>query len=311
MFGSLFVIIAVVVLLIGVNGLYVAAEFSSISARRPRLAQLADEGNASARYMLSIVENPKTLDIHISACQLGITLSSLLLGFYGQAQIIALLQPQLEKLSPNQEVIVTSALSIVVLLILTVFQVVLGELMPKSVALQHPEQLAVATAPALRWSGAIFRPLIFLFNGSAQLLLRLLGMGAAGEHSHLHSPEEILILVEESSAGGVLDEEERRLLVNTLQLRKLTARKVMIPRIYMLMAPIDKSCDELFELLAASPYSRLPLYEESVDTIVGVIHLKDLIQIFFDREQKRTKLDEPTRAPNHASGDPYSRFSTG
>lgn len=294
MFATTLIVLAVVAFLIGVNGLYVAAEFSAVSARRPRLAQLADEGNSLARYMLTVIETPQSLDTYIAACQLGITLSSLVLGYYGQAEIIALLQPQIERLPPNIQVVVNSFSSVAVLLGLTILQVVLGELMPKNVGIQYPEQLAIATAPAMRWSIVLFRPLIWFFNGSGQVLLRLMGRTPASEHAHLHSPEEILILVEESSAGGVLDAEERRLLVNTLQLRKLTARKVMIPRNYMLTAPVDKSCDELFVLLAESPYSRLPLYEESVDAIVGVIHLKDLIQVIYDREQGKEGLPEPT-----------------
>jgi CBS domain containing-hemolysin-like protein len=172
---------------------------------------------------------------------------------------------------------VRSGATTATLLGLTIFQVILGELMPKNVGVQHPEQLAIATAPIMRWSVAVFRPLIWIFNGSGRALLRLLGRDAVGEPSHLHSPEEILILVEESGAGGVLDEEERRLLVNTLHLRKLRARQVMIPRTHMLAAPIITPLDELFETLATSPYSRLPLFEASVDAIVGVIHLKDLI----------------------------------
>jgi CBS domain containing-hemolysin-like protein len=146
----------------------------------------------------------------------------------------------------------------------------------------------------MRWSAIIFRPLIWFFNGSGQLLLRLMGRTPTIEHAHLHSPEEILMLIEESEAGGVLDAEERRLLVNTLQLRKLTARKIMIPRNYMLTAPIDRTCDELFSLLATSPYSRLPLFEETVDAIVGVIHLKDLIQVLYERELGRVGVPEPT-----------------
>jgi CBS domain containing-hemolysin-like protein len=102
------------------------------------------------------------------------------------------------------------------------------------------------------------------------------------------------MLIEESGAGGVLDAEERRLLVNTLQLRKLTARKIMIPRTFMLTAPVHRNCDELFSLLAASPYSRLPLYEESIDTIVGVIHLKDLIQVIYDRQTGKVSTPEPS-----------------
>jgi putative hemolysin len=286
MFSTPLVVIAVVVLLIGVNGLFVAAEFSAVSARRPRLAQLADDGNPIARYVLNIIENPHALDTYIAACQLGITLSSLVLGFYGQAQILALFEPQIAKLAPNVQVVINSISATVILLVLTLLQVILGELMPKNIAVQFPEQLAISTAPTMRWSVAIFRPLIWLFNGSGQFIMRLIGIHPAAEHAHLHSPEEILILVEESSAGGVLDAEERRLLVNTLQLRKLTARKIMIPRTHMLTAPVDKSCDELFALLATSPYSRLPVYEDSIDTIVGVIHLKDLIRYAFNRQME-------------------------
>lgn len=285
MFAQPLVILAVVAFLIGVTGLYVAAEFSAVSARRPRLAHLADEGNSLARYLLTVVESPATLDTYIATCQLGITLASLVLGYYGQAQILSLLAPQIAKFDANTQVLVKSVTAAFILIFLTIFQVVLGELLPKNLALLYPEQVAISSAPAMRWSAAIFRPLIWFFNGSGQFLLRLMGRTVAGEHAHLHSPEEILMLIEESEAGGVLDPEERRLLVNTLQLRKLTSRKVMIPRNYMLTAPVDSSCDELFDLLATSPYSRLPLYEETVDAIVGVIHLKDLIQVIFEREQ--------------------------
>jgi CBS domain containing-hemolysin-like protein len=293
MFALLLIILAVVAILIGVTGLYVAAEFSAVSARRPRLAQLADEGNSLARYLLTVLESPKSLDTYIATCQLGITLASLILGYYGQSQILALLAPQIAKLDLNTQLFINSVASAVILIVLTVFQVILGELMPKNLAILYPEQVAITAAPAMRWSVAIFRPLIWFFNGSGQILLRLMGRTTVAEHAHLHSPEEILMLIEESEAGGVLDAEERRLLVNTLQLRRLTSRKVMIPRNYMLSAPIDSTCDELFELLAASPYSRLPLFEDTVDAIVGVIHLKDLIQVVYEREQGNFKGAEP------------------
>lgn len=294
MFTTALITLAVVALLIGANGLYVAAEFSAVSARRPRLAQLADEGSSGARFMLAIIENPQSLDTYIAACQLGITVSSLVLGYYGQSQIMYLLQPQIDKLEPALQVAVNSGSAIVILLFLTILQVVLGELVPKNVGIQYPEELAIATAPAMRWSKILFGPLIWFFNGSGQLLLRLMGRTPASEHTHLHSPEEILILIEESGAGGVLDAEERRLLVNTLQLRKLTARKVMIPRTHMLTASVDQTADELFTMLATSPYSRLPLHEESVDSIVGVIHLKDLIRVTYERELRKVGVPEPT-----------------
>jgi CBS domain containing-hemolysin-like protein len=289
MIAGIAAVVAVVALLIFVNGVYVAAEFSTVSSRRPRLAQLADDGNRSARYILSVVESPHQLDTYIAACQLGITISSLVLGFYGQSQILALFAPSLSAFGPSGQVIATSILATAILLGLTVLQVILGELMPKNVGIQYPERLAMTTAPALRWSVALFRPLIWLFNGSGRLLLAALGFQPVGEQSHVHSPEEIVILVEESTAGGVLDAEERRLLVNTLQLRHLTARKVMIPRNHMVAADVNRPCRELFTLLAGSPYSRLPLFEESIDSIIGMVHIKDLLVLF--------------RNPNDAAAD--------
>jgi CBS domain containing-hemolysin-like protein len=293
MVTTLAIVTAVVALLIFINAFYVAGEFATVSARRPRLAQMADDGNHSAAYLLNLVETPHQLDTYIAACQLGITLSSLVLGFYGQSQIMAIFAPRLGMLDPATQTALASILSTAILLILTILQVILGELMPKNVALQYPERLALLTAPVMRWSIVLFRPLIWLFNGSGQFILRLMGREVVTEQAHLHSPEEILILVEESSAGGVLDAEERRLLVNTLQLRNLTARRVMIPRNHMLAAPVDKPVDELFRLLAASPYSRLPLFDTTIDTIVGVVHLKDLLQTFA----------RPQGAPD---GEPYN-----
>jgi CBS domain containing-hemolysin-like protein len=286
MLVSFVIILAVILLLCLLTALYVAAEFSTVSSRRSRLAQLADEGNPSAQYILAVVESPHKLDTYIAACQLGITLASLVLGFYGQAQIGRLLAGRLASFDATTQAALTSIAATLVLLVLTFLQVILGELMPKNIGVQYPERLALATAPAMQWSVLLFRPLIWVFNGSGQLLLRLLGRELVAEQTHLHSPEEILILVEESSAGGVLDAEERRLLVNTLQLRNLTARKVMIPRIHMLAAPVDKPCEELFRILAESPYSRLPLYESTIDSVVGVIHLKDLLCLFGSRKEQ-------------------------
>lgn len=280
------VVIAVIILLIAINGFYVAAEFSTVSAQRARLAQLAAGGNRGAQRMLRIIEDPHKMDAYIAASQLGITLSSLILGFYGQSNVSLWLKPYLAQLGTvagaNAELVAQSVSAAVILILLTVLQVVLGELMPKNVGILYPEQLAIATAQPMQWSLTIFQPLIWVFNGSGQLLLRLLGSTPVNEHAHVHSPEEIMFMVEESSAGGVLDQEERRLLVNTLELRHTPARKAMIPRNRMIAAPIERPCQELFQLLADSPYSRLPLYEESIDNIVGVVHLKDLMLLQYN-----------------------------
>lgn len=266
-----------ITLLISINAFYVAAEFSAVSVRRPRLAQLSDQGNARARFVLDIVETPHRLDTYVAACQVGITVSSLALGFYGQSRILELLSPLLGRVDLSVRILATSITSVAILLSLTILQVILGELLPKNVGLLHPERLAVFTASGMLWSMRVLRPLIWLFNGSGIIVLRLLGAEAASDHSHVHSPDEIEILVEESSAGGVLDAEERRLFLNTLRLRNVTAQRTMIPRNSMLAAPVTASCEELLSLLAESPYSRLPLYSENIDSVVGAVHLKDLM----------------------------------
>ena len=133
------------------------------------------------------------------------------------------------------------------------------------------------TAIPMRWSTLIFKPFISIFNGSGRAILRLFGKNMDTEQIHIHSPEEILILFEESSSGGLLDKEERRLLRNSLELRKLVVRQVMMPRNRMLAASADTSCQEMLNLLAHSPFSRLPLFENSIDNIIGIVHLKDLL----------------------------------
>ncbi len=271
-------IVLVTIFLILLTGFYVAAEFSAVSAKKSRLAQMVDEGSRSAQIMLAILEDPNQLDAYVAACQLGITVASLVLGFYGQAQLAWLIAPIFERLGQSTDVAETAATS-AILILMTVLTVLFGELIPKNLGVRFPEKLSLMTLGFMRWSMRLFRPLIWVFNGSGQLILRLLGFSAVAEHAHIHSHAEIRTLVEESGAGGVLDQEERRLLVNTLQLRNITARRVMIPRNRMFAADVEKDSKELLTLLAKSAYSRLPLYKGTIDNIVGVVHLKDLLYL--------------------------------
>ena len=271
------IVLSITTLLIGINALYVAAEFSTVSTRRSRLAQLASDGNSLAKSLQPIVENPLLLDRYIATCQLGITISSLLLGFYAQSGAAAYLEPQLVRLGVFSAMAAQSITATGLLLVYTVLQAVLGELVPKNIGIQAPERLALITSVPTRWSMSLFRPLIWFFNGSGVFLMRLFGLSVDAEHTHVHAPEEILMLVEESEAGGLLHQEERRLLANTLHMREMLVRQVMIPRTRLLVASVDEPGDSLLSHLAASSYSRLPLYEGSIDNIVGVVHLKDLL----------------------------------
>lgn len=280
------IVALVIIVLIAINGLYVAGEFSAVSSRRSRLAQMSEDGNSTAAWLLNVLEQPSKLDAFVAACQLGITLSSLVLGFYGQANILALLTPWLQDMDAAGRAAVESILAIAILLGLTSLQVLFGELIPKNIGLQYPERTAIVTALPMRWSIFLYRPLIWLFNGSGAILLRLMGSQPAGEHAHIHSPDEIVMLVEESRAGGVLEKEETRLLLNTLELRNETARKVMLPRNRMLAADADLPCNDLLALLANSPFSRLPLYAEDIDHIVGFVHIRDLLRLTYLRRQR-------------------------
>lgn len=287
------IIIATIVALIGANGLYVAAEFSSVAARRTRISQLAAEGNRLAKSMQPILESAVEKDRYLAATQLGITISSLVLGAYGQSVIaermvmplvgvIEGVEPWLQSVGMGSTAVAeTAARSIAVtgtLFALTFLQVILGELFPKSVAIQYPEEVSLAVLLPMRWSLLFLRPLIWFFNGSGTLLLKLIP-NADEEHNMFHSPEEIEILVTESHEGGMLDDQARQMLRNAFRLRDLTARQVMIHRTKILSAPEDASVIELIQLALDAGFSRIPLYRDSIDNIIGFVHVKDLFRL--------------------------------
>jgi len=276
--------ILIIIILIFFNALYVASEFSTVSSRRSRLSHQIKEGNRLAETILRIVENPQRLDSYVATCQVGITISSLVLGFYGQGQLSNSIAPIFASLGNLSHPVAQSISVTIILIVLSIFQILLGELVPKNIGIQYPEQLAIATAIPMRWSEIIFKPLIWLFNGSGILIMQLLKLDPSTEHSHIHSPEEIALLIEESGEGGALKTEEHRLLANTLKMRESTIRHVMIPRSRMLTAPITISPQQLLSLVADSPYSRIPIFEEDVDKILGVIHLRDLLCLQYHGE---------------------------
>jgi len=282
---SLIVIIITIGLMVFANALYVTAEFAAVSARKTRLTQMAGTGNRLASILLPYVENHKALDNYIAACQVGITVSSLVLGAYGQSTVAAYLAPILANLGNLAEPVALSISATGVLILLTILQVVLGELFPKSVALQYPEQLALITVLPMKWSLFVFRPFIWLLNGSGSMILKLLKIEQTTDHTHFHSPEEIELLVKESYQGGLLDEEAQQMLRNAFRLRELTARQVMIPRTRMVAAPLESNIAELLELACQAGFSRIPLYRANIDDIVGFVHIKDLFRLHLQGDQ--------------------------
>lgn len=284
------VAILVVIALILVNALYVAAEFAAVSVRRSRIQQLAADGNPLAAWLLPVLGSPKTLDRYIGACQIGITLSSLVLGAYAQATFAVWLTPYFAALGGLQELAAQSTSTGVVLLTLTVAQVVFAELVPKSLALQYPTQTSLYTLIPMLGSLYIYRPFIKVLNGAALLLLRLLGAPFQA-HRHIHSPEEIELLIAESRDGGLLEPDEHRRLQRALRLNLRLAKQLMVPRRKIAALDINTPLHEVIGIVAQSPFSRLPVYRDSLDNIVGILHTKELVRWFVTEGASTTLAD--------------------
>lgn len=290
MITTILIIGFVIALGVAATALYVAGEFSVVAARKTRLQQMADDGSQLAKMMLPVVTDPAKLDNFIAASQVGITLSSLILGIYAQNQIAPLIVPYLSQLPLDQipfleaENAASAIAATGILLILTTLQVVLGELVPKSLAIQYPEQVAIFTALPMSWSAnIIFRPLIIFLNGSGGVILRLFGLEHHGEHTHIHSPEEIEILVTESQQGGLLDAEESQLVHNAFRLGDLSAANVMIPRTRITAIANSATLTEALKLAAESSYTRLLVFEGTLDNVVGYVHLRDLYRVWREK----------------------------
>lgn len=267
---------AVVALLIAVNALYVAAEFAAVAARRTRVEQLASEGNLFARSLLASIPDARGLDTYVAACQIGITLSSLILGAYGQATIGTYLSGRLQRAGGMDPEAALALAAAITLGALVVTQVILGELLPKSVAVRYPVAVALATALPMQWSIPVLAPFILLLNGSASLILRAFHVPPEAR-THIHAAEEIDFLVEESHEGGMLDDAEHERLHNVLRLTNSRVKEVMIPRTRVFAIPIDTSPAQLMEIATDSAYTRTPVYEGSLDNVLGLLHVKDLL----------------------------------
>jgi putative hemolysin len=267
--------VVVILVMVGFNALFVAAEFATVGSRRSRVQQTAATGNRSAELLLEVMHDPKRLDAYVAACQIGITLSSLVAGAYGQAQLTPLFEPHLGGIGGR-----TTAVFIVLILI-TALQVVLGELLPKTAALRYPERLAIATMRPMRVGQWVFKPLVAVFNGSAFRLMRWWKLDVEHGHAHVHSPEELAGLYRASAAGGLIDATERDMLAGILNVDARLAREIMTPRVRLATVAADTSVAEALAKLAEGPYTRFPVVHEG-GVIDGIVELRDL----FDHVQR-------------------------
>ncbi|MPY65490.1 HlyC/CorC family transporter [Deinococcus sp. SDU3-2] len=265
-------ILALVVLVL-MNGFFVATEFALVSVRRTRIDQLADEGNSTAKATQRALQN---LDLYIAATQLGITMASLAIGFVAEPAIEHLIHPLLGDtgLSEGQITAISFGLAFA---ISTILHIVFGELAPKSWALQRSEQVSLLVTRPLLIFTAVFKWAIVGLNAMGNGVVRLFGLrGVAGHHA-AYSEEEIRMIVGASSQEGVLEDDEKELVYNVFDLSDTTVREIMTPRIDMVVVDGSSPLRHLLDLNAIHGYSRVPVYQDTADNIVGIVHTGDLL----------------------------------
>jgi CBS domain containing-hemolysin-like protein len=267
--------LSAVVLLVLANAFFVSAEFALVGARKTRLDELARAGDGKARLARRAVQS---LDRYISATQLGITLASLGLGWIGEPALASLIQGAFRWLPGIAATIATHATaSIIAFIIITVLHIILGELVPKALALLYPETVSSwVAAPLMGFAWLMAFPIAIL-NGTSNRLLRFMRINPPGETERLHSPEELRMLVEQSTEGGSLLQEDARLLEGVFEFSEKTAQEVMTPRTQMVALEADISVEQAADEVAVARRSRYPVYTESLDEIVGVVHAKDIL----------------------------------
>lgn len=270
--------IAIVFILVLANAFFVASEFALVSVRKTRIDQLAAEGSRAASVVQRAVRD---LDRYIAATQVGITIASLLLGGLGEQT----LEPILSFLfawAPEQWWGITRAAVIAssAYFIMTALHVIIGELMPKSIALQRAERTALWIGRPMSFFAAIFSPLIWLLNGIGNFLLRRLGFHAAEGHAQVHSPEELDMIFTESHKGGEINQTEFEILHRVVRFSDTNVRAVMVPRLEMQALPVSISRKDLTVFLQGRPHTRIPVYEDSLDEIVGIVNSKDLEHLY-------------------------------
>jgi len=277
----------IILLLIALTAFYVAAEFGAVGVRRSRLRRMCEDGHPTAARLLPIVDNPQRLNQYIAASQVGITLSGMALGAYAEATLTPRVAPLLEHWASLPGESAESIASAGVLVSLTMLSVVVGEMVPKTVALRYPTETALATTLPMLWSGKFYAWFIVVLDRSASVMRALLRMPTA-THRHVHSPEEIGLLIAESRDGGLLEPQEQVRLHRALRLGLRDAKQLMVPRARLTAIELSTSIRDVLRIVATSPYSRLPVFRSSLNEVVGILHTKDVVTHFLQRGRTGT-----------------------
>jgi CBS domain containing-hemolysin-like protein len=271
--------------LILLNAFFVAAEYGLVTARRTRIVELHHQGNRRAREVLRITSDPPRF---IAAMQLGVTLTSLAIGAIGEQALSKLFD----------EFLATVLAIVLAYLLLTFLHVVIGELVPKGIALGHSEGTALFVVAPVRGFFIVMRPLIWFLQRSTEIVLRWLGLQPPGADDDVHSEAELRMLVSQSTEHGEIEQQEQEMLYKVFDFADKEAKDVMVPRPEVVALSIDLPPEQCLEAVMDSPFTRYPVYRETLDNVVGILHVRDLFRALRDRGMHEVKVEDIIR-PAH------------
>ena len=278
--NELLVPVGIIILLLLANALFVAAEFAIVGAPRTSIEHHASQGSFLARNVLRILEDPKLQDRYIATTQIGISVASLGLGMYGEHWLAGQIEAALANLSaPAAWAVSHTAASVIAVAVLTYFHIVIGEMVPKALALQRPHRTVLYVSPLIRALERTILPLVVALNAFGNGLLSLVGISrreADGER--YHTAEELQFIVQESEEGGLLRGESGQLLRDLFEFGDRTAGEAMVPRVLLVGIPVGAEPDELRAIVRAQAHTRYPVYSGDLDHIVGSLHIKEVLR---------------------------------
>ena len=276
---------AIITVLILLNGVFVAAEFAIVGAPRAAIEARAAQGDRLARRVQRVLRDTQLQDRYIATAQLGITLASLGLGMYGEHVLADAIYDALGRAGAPAWLASHGVASVVAVAILTYFHIVVGEMVPKSLALQQAERLACWITPPMLWTKNVLYPFVVTLNGLGNLLLKAIGVNRQAQNAEqYYTPEELQLIVQESEELGALRSESSQMLQELFEFGDLTAGQVMVPRVRIVGIPVGTRPDAIREILADPAHTRYPVYEKDLDHIVGMVHIKDLLRLLLNDE---------------------------
>lgn len=274
--------IAVITVLILVNGIFVAAEFALAASQHTRMAQLVASGSTSARKVLTILRSPKLINQYLSTAQIGITIATLGLGMYGEHTIAHWIEESFPHVSWIGEAAIHTVSVVLAVFIITYLHVVIGEMVPKSLALQSPNESAIRLNGVMTFFDRLFLPLSYVLNAAGDGFLRMVGVPPMDAASRLISSEELEFIVAESSEEGLLAPSEQLFMQNILDFEERHIGQVMTPRTRLIGVAVDATLTEVLDIVGESRFSRYPVYKENMDNVQGILHIKDISRFHID-----------------------------